>query len=382
MNRRVRELRAQGQRIVPFSAGELLVAPPEEALAAARATCEPASCRYGDSPGLKPLRELLARESSQRRGVQHALEQVIVTTGAKQALFEAFHVLLDRGDEVIVPTPHWVTYPAQIQLAGGTPITHRVDLTKTRGRLAGLERLVTARTKAIVLNSPCNPTGVVYDADDLALVASLARAHGIWLVCDEVYAAFAPPDRPRSILDVAPDLVDRTIIVDSASKSYALAGWRVGWLIAPTAVAKACDAMQSQMTSHVSVPMQEGVRAAVQNAGAWQREMRAALAQRRDRLVAGLRAVPGFDVVVPEGGIFLLAGVQELAAELGHARDDDAKVAAWLLEHALCAVVPGSAFDAPGYVRFSFGIDESAIEEGLHNLAAARAKARSQGAGA
>jgi aspartate aminotransferase len=298
---------------------------------------------------------------------------VVVSAGAKHALWNVAQVLYDPGDEVVIPTPCWVSYADQVQLCGATPVFVRCE--KATGYLLtpeALARAVTPRTKAVVLCSPNNPTGAAYDAATLAALAQVIGARGLWAVCDEIYAelSYGGCEAP-SLLKVAPELRERTVIVDGVSKSYAMTGFRLGWALAPAELARACDALQSQTTSSVSTVSQLAAIAALTRDQACVRKMRETYAKRRTRLVDGLRAIGGVSCELPSGAFYVFADVSAAFGKRsgGTLIEDDVDFTRLLLERERVAVVPGSAFHGPGHVRLSYAASLADLEEALARIA-------------
>jgi len=296
-----------------------------------------------------------------------------VSVGAKHSLFNLCFALLSPGDEAIVPTPCWVSYPEQCELAGGTAV-----LVETRAEdgfklsPADLTRAITPRTRALFLCSPCNPTGTAYTADDLRGLAEVARAHDFWIIVDEIYAALVYGGfEQRSLLEVAPDLRERVIVVDGVSKRFAMTGFRIGWMLAPKHVATACEVVQSQTTTSAASVSQHAALAALQGSGASVELMRQAFERRRDLVVAGLNAIDGLACRAPEGAFYAFFDVRGLYGRtlFGKHLTDDLAVTELLLEQAHCGLVPGSAFFAPGYVRMSYVASEAQLAEGLSRMA-------------
>jgi aspartate aminotransferase len=379
MFRRVAELRAQGVELISLAIGEPDFDPPPEILSAARRALETGPFGYTQVAGLPALRAAICARAQVRRGVSYTPDQVVVTAGAKHALYQLAQALYDPGDEVIIPTPSWVSYADQAQLCGAQPVFVACDAAE--GFLLAplaLEAAIGARTKAIVLCSPNNPTGAAFSADDLERLAVVLRRHpNVWLIVDEIYAelcydGFVAP----SLVSIAPDLRDRTVVVDGVSKTYAMTGFRVGWLLAPRALARACEMLQSQSTTSIATVAQLAALAALSGDDSSVQRMRGAYLERRNRLVAGLRSIPGVRCDLPRGAFYVFADVR---AWLGRRADDrvltnDVEIAEWLLARARVATVPGSAFGGPGYLRFSYAAALSDIDAALERIGAAVAE--------
>jgi aspartate aminotransferase len=376
---RARELRAEGHDVLSFSVGEPDFEPAEHILDAARAAVATLSSKYTPARGIPELRQAVCVDSKARRGGHaHRPEEVVVSVGAKHSLFNLALALYQEGDEVIIPSPYWVSYPEQVKLAGADPVI--VETTVEEGyrvRPEALAAAITDRTKGIILCSPSNPTGAAYSPAELSALAEVLRGHDFWIVTDEIYAHLVYGDfDQRSLLEVAPDLRDRLIIVDGVSKSYAMTGWRIGWTLGPAHVAKACDKIQSQSTTNPAAISQQAALAALTGPQGAIEEMRRTFEGRRDHIVAGLNAIDGVSCPTPEGAFYAFADVSGLVGRraAGAVLEDDLAVARYLLEEAQCAVVPGTAFGAPGHVRISYAVSTETIDEGLRRIGAAVAK--------
>ena len=302
----------------------------------------------------------------------HHPREVVVSVGAKHSLFNLCFALLGPGDEAIVPTPCWVSYPDQCRLAGAEPVivATRVEdgFKLTPAQLRGA---VTPRTRALFLCSPCNPTGAAYSADELRALAEVLREQDYWIVVDEIYATLVYDDfQQRSLLEVAPDLRERVIIVDGVSKRFAMTGFRIGWMLAPESVAAACDTLQSQTTTSPASVSQHAALAALLGPKEPAELMRRAFEQRRELVIDRLNAIAGVSCRAPEGAFYALFDVRAHLGRslLGRRVEDDVDIAEVLLEEAGCALVPGSAFFAPGYLRMSYAASEAQLVEGLSRI--------------
>lgn len=369
------DLRAQGAPVLAFGVGEPDFDTPAHVIAAAQRALSEGATRYTSVRGILPLREAICRDSAARRGgVQHRPDEVVVSVGAKHSLFNLCFALLSPGDEAIVPTPCWVSYPEQCELAGAKAVL--VETTVEAGfKLTpeDLGRAITPRTRALFLCSPCNPTGSAYTEQELRALAEVARAHDFWIIVDEIYAALVYDGfQQRSLLEVAPDLRDRIIIVDGVSKRFAMTGFRIGWVLAPKHVAAACDVLQGQTTTSAATVSQHAALAALEGSQAPVEAMRQAFERRRNLTVSGLNAIRGFSCRMPEGAFYAFFDVRGLYGRTVHGKliTDDLTVAELILEHAHCGLVPGSAFFAPGYMRMSYAASEAQLEEGLRRMSA------------
>ena len=379
IGQRAAELNAQGVDVISFSLGEPDFEPPAHVIEAAAKALRGSVSKYTAVRGVLPLREAICADSARRRGgVGHAPEEVVVSVGAKHTLFNLAMCLFEPGDEVIVPAPYWVSYPEQVRLCGAEPVIVQTDaehgfrLTKE-----ALAASVSDRTKALILCTPSNPTGSAYAPAHLQAVAEVAREHAFWIIVDEIYAQLVYDGfEQRSLLEIAPDLRDRIIIVDGVSKTYAMTGWRIGWMLAPSAVAKACDKLQGQSTTNPAAIAQHAALAALEGPPEAVQAMRRTFEGRRGRIVEGLNRIEGIHCRMPEGAFYAFPDVRGLLGRQGTTGvlTTDLDLASYLLEEARCAVVPGSAFGAPGHVRISYAASEALIDEGLARMAAAAAK--------
>jgi aspartate aminotransferase len=376
VTQKAQELRARGIDVISFSAGEPDFDTPAHICQAAKAALDRGATRYTAVAGIPELREAVASESAAARGVACDPSQVVITVGAKHALFGFFLAVLDHGDEVIVPAPYWVSYPDQVRFAGGRPVivgTRAADgwvLTPD-----DLTRVATPRTRALVLNTPSNPTGGIYDREALAAVASRALELGLWVVADEIYRDLIYDGfehcSPLSVVEPAGR--SRIFVVDGVSKSFAMTGWRIGWGIGDPDLIKGIAKIQGQSTSNATTMAQHAALAAVTGPRDFLDGWRAEYARRRDAIVAGLERMPGVRCPKPRGAFYALPDVSALVAKLG-AGATDVDLAHTLLEEARVATVPGSAFGAPGHIRLSYATSMENIEQGLERVQAAFAR--------
>lgn len=375
INARAQALRAQGVDVISFGAGEPDFDTPSNIRDAAKAAIDSGKTRYTAVSGIPDLRKAIARHNEQERGVPTAAENVVVSVGAKSALFNFALAALEPGDEVVIPAPYWVSYPEQVRIAGATPV--HIPSTLEAGWKITAEQLreaMSSRTKAVVLCTPSNPTGAAYTVAELAAFADVLRKFDCWIVCDEIYSKLVYDDfEQRSILQVAPDLKDRVVVIDGVSKTYAMTGWRIGWSIAPVALSKAMDTIQGQGTSSATTIAQYAALEAISSPAAELAHMRSIFAERRNKLVHGLRALPGVRCAMPEGAFYAFCDVSAWLGKSTGERvletDDD--VARWLLDAARVAVVPGGAFGAPGHLRLSYAVSLGQIEDALSRIATA-----------
>ena len=378
---KAKALRAAGRPVIGFGAGEPDFPTPGYIVeAAARACAQPRFHHYTPAAGLPELREAVAAKTARDSGLEVPAAQVLITNGGKQAVYQAFAALLDPGDEVLLPTPYWTTYPESIALAGGKPVLVPTD--EQSGYRVSIEQLsqyCTEATKMLVFVSPSNPTGAVYPPEEVAAIGRWAAARGIWVVTDEIYehlvfggAQFA------SMPVVAPEIADRCVVLNGVAKTYAMTGWRVGWMIGPADVIKAAANLQSHATSNVCNVAQAAALAAVSGDLSAVGQMRAAFDRRRLTMTRMLNEVPGVVCPLPEGAFYCYPSVKGvLGRELAGGRPQTSvELAGLLLDEADVAVVPGEAFGTPGYFRLSCALGDADLEEGMTRLGKLLGQAR------
>ncbi len=376
LDAKAKELARTGRSVISFGVGEPDFDTPDVIKQAAIAALEAGRTKYTPVAGVPELREAIAQRFLREQGTEYPAQGVVVTVGAKQALYQIFQVLIDPGDEVIVPAPYWVTYPDQITLAGGKPVILPAGI--ERGFALTLEDLVgaaTERTRAIVLNSPQNPAGSVLDPKEVVRIAEWAAQRGIAIISDEVYGKLLYDGaQHRSPASASAAAREATIVVDAVSKTYAMTGWRIGWLLtSDVKLASAVANLQSQSTSNANSIAQYAAIAALTGHDAALPAMVKAFSARRDMMVEALRRIPGFEVDVPRGAFYCFPRVRELLASppRGLRFADADALAAYLLEETGVALVPGSGFGMPEYVRLSYATSEDNIREGLSRVAKA-----------
>jgi aspartate aminotransferase len=362
-NAKALELKRAGVDVIAMTAGEPDFQPPAHVLAAAHEAIDRGMTKYTASEGTLELRQAIVAKHARENGLSYTPDQVVVSTGGKQSLYNAFMAILDPGDEVVVPAPYWVSYPAQIQLAGG--VTVPVACRAEDGFVPDPEAIaaaITPRTRAIVINSPSNPTGAVVPAGVLKAIADLAERHDLWLITDELYEHLV---YEGSFTPVAQWYPERTVLVHGASKGYALTGWRIGWACAPVPLAKAMNRLQGQVTSNANAVAQYATQVALESVeatAAFQAMTRAAYRERRDLLVAGLNDL-GLPTPMPHGAFYVMSDLRTI--------DPDETVAATvLLEQARVAVVPGTDFLAPGFARLSYACSTDQVRAAVDRIAA------------
>ncbi len=370
---KAKALKAAGRPVIGFGAGEPDFPTPDYIVEAAVAACRvPANHRYTPAAGLPALREAIAAKTARDSGYEISPADVLVTNGGKQAVFQAFATVVDVGDEVLLPAPYWTTYPEAIRLAGGAPVEVMAGVEQDYlVTVEQLEAARTPRTKALLFCSPSNPTGAVYSPEQVAEIGHWALEHGIWVITDEIYEHLVYDDAVATpILRAVPDLAEQTIVLNGVAKTYAMTGWRVGWLTGPRDVVKAATNLQSHLTSNVANVSQYAAIAALTGDLTAVAEMRAAFDRRRRTMVDMLRAIDGVVCPTPRGAFYAypsVAGV--LGREIrGVTPTTSAEFAALILDQVEVAVVPGEAFGPSGYLRLSYALGDDDLAEGVGRI--------------
>jgi aspartate aminotransferase len=371
---RAKELRAAGEDVIGFGAGEPDYPTPEHiVVAAVEAARDPRNHRYSPTAGLPELRLAIAEKTRRESGVECEASQVLVTNGAKHALYEAMQVLVDPGDEVLLPAPYWTTYPETIGLAGGEAVVIPTDEgTEFRVTVDQLEAARTSRTKALFFVSPGNPSGAVYPPAEVKAIGRWAHENGVWVVADEIYEHLTyGKHRFTSMPGLLPELADTTLILNGVAKTYAMTGWRVGWVVGPPDVMKAAINLQSHSTSNVGNVSQRAAIAALNGGLEAVTEMRAAYERRGARMHELLSGIPGVTCMVPQGAFYCFPSFEGVLGRdiAGRTPNNTIELAALLLEEVKVAVVPGEAFGSPGYARLTFAVSDTDIEEGVQRIA-------------
>jgi aspartate aminotransferase len=372
MNARAQELRAKGIDVIAFGVGEPDFEPPSYVLDAAKAAIDKGSSKYTAVTGIAPLKDAICAVTKQKKGYAAVPAQVTVSVGAKHALMNLAIALFEAGDEVIIPAPYWVSYPEQVRMMGATPVI--VQTTEEHGfRMTAeqLSRAITPRTKAVVLCTPSNPTGAAYSKDALVALVEVMKKNDAWLIVDEIYADLVYDGFQQvSIASLAPELHERLVIVDGVSKTYAMTGWRIGWSITPKHLAKALDVVQGQSTTNPTAVAQYAALAALTGPQEDVERMRQTFEKRRNTMVAALNGIPGVKCRVPEGAFYAFPDCRGLyGARWNDKRvENDEDLAFFLLDKAHVAVVPGTPFGAPGYLRLSYATKEERILEGVARI--------------
>ena len=371
---KAKALKAAGRPVIGFGAGEPDFPTPDYIVkAAADAASKPANHRYTPTPGLPELREAIVAKTLRDSNYVITADQVLVTNGGKQAVYQSFASIIDPGDEVILPSPYWTTYPECIKLAGGISVEVFAD--ESQNYLVSVEQLEAARTpktKALLFCSPSNPTGSVYSVEQVKAIGEWALAHGIWVISDEIYEHLVYDGATAPSLPVlVPGMADQTIIINGVAKTYAMTGWRVGWMIGPKDVIKAATNLQSHLSSNVSNVSQRAAIAAVSGDLTAVREMGVAFDRRRKLIVGLLNIIPGVICPTPTGAFYVYPSVKGvLGKEIrGKRPQTSAELATLILDEVEVAAVPGEAFGPSGYLRFSYALSDEDIVEGIGRVA-------------
>jgi len=373
---KAKELKAAGHDVIGLGAGEPDFNTPQHILEAAIKAMNEGHTKYTPSGGLPALKTEIIKKFARDQGLDYEPAEVIVCVGAKHALYTLFQVLLDEGDEVIIPTPYWVSYPEQVKLAGGVPVyIDGLEQNDFKITPEQLKQAITPRTKAVIINSPSNPTGMIYTAEELKALGEVCLTHGVLIVSDEIYEKLIYGGAKHvSIAELSPELKAQTVIINGVSKSHSMTGWRIGYAAGPKDIIKAMTDLASHSTSNPTSIAQYAAIAAYSGPQEPVEQMRQAFEQRLNIIYDKLVQIPGFTCVKPQGAFYLFPNAREAAAMAG-CRTVDEFVAA-LLEEAKVALVPGSGFGAPDNVRLSYATSLDALEtavERIHRFMEARA---------
>ena len=371
---KAKALKAAGENVIGFGAGEPDFPTPEHIVEAAVKACrDPKMHRYTPAAGLPELREAIAAKTLRDSGFQTTANQVLVTNGGKHAVFTAFAALCDPGDEVIVPAPYWTTYPEAVTLAGGVPVV--VDTTEETGfrvTVEQLEKALTKRTKVLLFVSPDNPSGSVYPPEEVKAIGEWAVSRGIWVITDEIYEHLTYGQHKfTSMPTLVPELANQCLIVNGVAKTYAMTGWRVGWMIGPSDVMKASINFQSHATSNVNNVAQAAALAAVAGDLSAVSMMRDAFERRGRTMHRMLNDIQGITCLEPEGAFYCYPNVTGLIGKTfnGKTANNSMELADIILSEVKVAIVPGEAFGTSGYARFSFALGDADLEEGIRRIA-------------
>jgi aspartate aminotransferase len=370
---KAKALQAAGRPVISYAAGEPNFPTPEHIVeAAVVAARDPKNHRYTPAAGLPELREAVAEKTLRDSGLSVPASQVVITNGGKQAVYQAFATLLDPGDEVLVPTPYWTTYPEVIKLAGGIQVD--VFAGAEQNYLVTVDQLeaaLTERTKVLLFVSPSNPTGSVYSPEQTREIGEWAEAHGLWVITDEIYQNLTYDGlRAVSIVEAVPALADRTILVNGVAKTYAMTGWRLGWMVGPADAMKAAANLQSHLSSNVSNISQRAALAALTGPQDCVAEMLEAFDRRRKLIVGELNKIPGFVTPTPQGAFYVYPDVSGLLGRdwNGTTPTSSLELADLILDQVEVAAVPGEAFGPSGYLRFSYALGDEPLLEGMARL--------------
>ncbi|MGZ4446703.1 MAG: pyridoxal phosphate-dependent aminotransferase [Nocardioides sp.] len=370
---KAKALKAEGRPVIGFGAGEPDFPTPDYVVEAAVEACrDPRNHRYTPAGGLPELKKAIVEKTRRDSGLEIEPSQVLVTNGGKQAIYAAFAAMIDPGDEVIVPAPYWTTYPEAIALAGGTPVEVLADETQDyKVTVEQLESVRTERTKVLLFVSPSNPTGSVYTADEIRAIGQWVEDNGLWVLTDEIYEHLVYDGVETGSMPVlCPFLQDNCVVVNGVAKTYAMTGWRVGWMIGPADLVKAATNLQSHATSNVSNVAQRAALAAVEGDLTAVDEMKVAFDRRRRTIVSMLNEIEGVVCPTPTGAFYAYPSVKGLLGKEydGTVIETSAELAEYILDKAEVAAVPGEAFGSPGYLRFSYALGDDDIVEGITRL--------------
>jgi aspartate aminotransferase len=372
LDAKTKELIAQGVDVISFGVGEPDFDTPDNAKKSAIEAIEQGFTKYTPSSGIPELREAIAHKFKKDNGVEYSPSQVLVSVGGKHSIYNAVTALCDEGDEVIIPSPYWVSYPEMVKLAGGTPVI--VDTYLESGfKLTpqDLEKAISPKTRLLILNTPSNPTGAVYSKEELETIAEICLRHDIAVISDEIYEKLIYEGSHISFASLSPEVKDITVTINGVSKSYAMTGWRIGYAAGPHHVIKGMANLQSHSTSNPTSISQKAALAALTGPQESLVEMRAEFKSRRDFIVKRLNEMPGFKCLTPPGAFYVYPDVSSLLGKQVAQRvvESDSELAEVLLDVGRIAVVPGSAFGTKGNLRFSYATSMGRIEEGLNRLA-------------
>ena len=371
---KAKALKAAGEDVIGFGAGEPDFPTPAHIVEAAAAAClDPRNHRYTPAAGLPELRQAVADKTRRDSGLDVTAGQVLITNGGKHAVYNAFATLVGDGDEVLLPAPYWTTYPEAVALAGGATVVLPTDQrTGFKVTVDQLEAARTPRTKVLVFVSPSNPTGAVYGRGEIEAVGRWAVEHGVWVVTDEIYEHLVyGTAEHHSVPVVVPELADQCVVVNGVAKTYAMTGWRVGWMVGPADVIAAAANLQSHATSNVANVSQRAALAAVSGDLTAVHEMRATYDRRRLAMLGLLREIPGVTCLEPEGAFYAFPSfLGVLGREIaGRTPATTLELAEVVLDEAKVALVPGEAFGAPGYMRLSYALGDDDLVEGVGRIA-------------
>jgi aspartate aminotransferase len=370
---KAKALQAEGRPVISYAAGEPDFPTPAHIVeAASKAVVDPKNHRYTPAVGLPDLREAIAQKTLRDSGTEVTASQVVVTNGGKQAVYQAFAVLLDAGDEVLLPTPYWTTYPEAIALAGGKTVEVFAGSDQDyKVTVEQLDKAKTSRTKVLLMCSPSNPTGAVYSKEEIGAIGNWAHQNDMWIITDEIYQNLVYDGvKAYSITEIVPELIDKTIMVNGVAKSYAMTGWRLGWMTGPADAMKAAANLQSHLTSNVNNIAQKAALAALTGPQDEVQNMLQAFDRRRKLAVSELGKIENWLAPMPQGAFYVYSDVRGLLGKswAGKQINTSLELCDLILEKAEVALVPGEAFGPSGYVRMSYALGDEPIVEGIKRL--------------
>jgi aspartate aminotransferase len=370
---KAKALQAEGRPVISYAAGEPDFPTPAHIVeAASRAVLDPKNHRYTPAVGLPELREAIAQKTLRDSGTEVTASQVVVTNGGKQAVYQAFAVLLDAGDEVLLPSPYWTTYPEAIALAGGKTVEVFAGSDQNyKVTVEQLEKAKTSRTKVLLMCSPSNPTGAVYSKEEIAAIGNWAHQNDLWIITDEIYQNLVYDGlKAYSITEVVPEMIDKTIMVNGVAKSYAMTGWRLGWMTGPADAMKAAANLQSHLTSNVNNIAQKAALEALTGSQDEVQNMLQAFDRRRKLAVSELGKINNWLAPMPQGAFYVYSDVRGLLGKTWNGKqiNTSLELCDFILEQVEVALVPGEAFGPSGYVRMSYALGDEPILEGIQRL--------------
>jgi aspartate aminotransferase len=365
---KAKELKTQGHDVIGLGAGEPDFNTPQHIIDAATKSMMEGHTKYTPSAGLPQLKQAIVQKLKQDQGLDYKPSQVIVASGAKHALYTLFQAILDEGDEVIIPIPYWVSYPEQVKLAGGNPVyVEGKEENSFKITPEQLKEAITDRTKAVIINSPSNPTGMLYSKEELEAIGNVCLEKGVLIVSDEIYEKLVyGQNKHVSIAEISPELKEQTIIINGVSKSHSMTGWRIGYAVGNEEIIKAMTNLSSHSTSNPTTMAQYGAIAAYEGPQDAVEEMRQAFEERLNIIYEKLTAIPGISCLKPQGAFYLFPNAKEAAKMTGYSNVDDFATA--LLEEAMVAVIPGSGFGAPDNIRLSYATSLDQLEKAVERI--------------
>lgn len=370
MTQKARELKQQGNDVISLSIGEPDFDTPDFVKEAAKKAIDENYSHYPPISGYPELKDAIIHKFKRDNNLEYKPSQIVVSTGAKQSIYNAFQVIIDEGDEVIIPVPYWVTYADIVELAGGKPVFVETSIKNDfKASAEMIEKAITPKTKAIIYSSPCNPSGSVYTYEELKDIAQLVEKHDLIVISDEIYEHIVYGQKPVSIATF-PEAYDRTVTINGLSKAYAMTGWRIGYIGAPQWIAKACDTLQSQVTSGANSIAQRAAITALNTDPSETHYMIEAFAKRRELIMNLAKEIPGFKVSEPKGAFYIFPDVSELFGKTFHGvnihNSDD--LANLILDKAFVSTVPGSAFGINDCLRISYAASEENLTEAMRRI--------------